>query len=241
MVIYEHLRSSDDDHVYAQLQPKHIKELFFNIKSTIGCSFSAEINTFATGEENWSLKELAYKERIKELVQIVSDLQQQNLSRPEIKGNGKTPSYSAQYADYAEIQESTQTPSCSGHEREVSTNVNETTQDLFKFPWYVGLCKTDEAIQMLHMYGSSHGLFLVRELRRMPGARAIVVNVQGKYHDILIRKANKAYSIDHGKTKFSSIPGLVRYYQSHSLQEAYPYLTTRLRIPYHHPTQITHL
>ncbi|XP_067937542.1 uncharacterized protein [Watersipora subatra] len=244
MTIYEHLRSCDDDRVYAQLQPKDIKDLFFNIKSTIGCSFSAEINTFATGKEKWSLKEQVFIMRIKELEQKLSNLQQQMQSRPE------------QNVENADIEERTRAPSCSGNvdlakikerrrissrstqDDEVSTIiVRETRRDLLERPWFVGLCSIEQATSMLKMHKELHGLFIVRELRNSPGTYAVDVNEKGVPYTMVIMKRKNAYSIDNGQTEFSSISGLVSYYHINSLREAYPYLTTTLLIPYHFRTK----
>ncbi|XP_067940926.1 uncharacterized protein [Watersipora subatra] len=230
MVIYEHLRSSDDDHEYAQLQPKHIKELFLNIKSTIGCSFSAEINTFTTVDEKLTWREQVFMMRIKELEETLSDLQQQ-LQPSNLHPNPEARIESDKEAinDSDKVEEQIQTLECSGEDNGSSSYVNAIKKDLSNFPWYVGMRSYKEATWML--YSEKHGLFFVREREKEPGKYAIGINCKGSACHIKIQEDIDFYTLDE-HMYFRSIPKLVDYYQHHTLEENFPNVATTLSIPW---------
>ncbi|XP_067941211.1 guanine nucleotide exchange factor VAV2-like isoform X2 [Watersipora subatra] len=110
-----------------------------------------------------------------------------------------------------------------------SDYVNTPDTNLSIYPWYVGMYNKKEASAMLA--DAEDGVFLVRESKDNPGTHAIGIAYGEAAKHIKITKTKDVFSIADFKG-FNSIPDLIKYYQTHTLHDSFPELTTTLRIPF---------
>ncbi|KAF6034877.1 VAV2 [Bugula neritina] len=108
---------------------------------------------------------------------------------------------------------------------------------LSDYPWYIGTYNKTEASQKLN--AQEDGVFLVRESKDNPGTYAIGIAYQGTAKHIKITKSpNEIYSIADYKN-FESIQMLIQYYETHTLQDSFPELTTPLLIPFNRRNSVS--
>ena len=113
-------------------------------------------------------------------------------------------------------------------------------EPLIKYQWFVGKLGRTQA-EKLFVVGKPDGTYLIRESERPPGGE---YSLSVKYNNVIkhfkINKKGNMYDLAPGAEKFSSIPDLVEYYKTHSLNRHFPGMVTALKHPINKSISASH-